>query len=282
MPKVFLLKKYIKIYQNISKPIILKWWVFFCFLFVLQSSIKILNMEIFNSTGKNVTKSDQLLVTKPIGALIIASTVDVDFLTTESIEVFVERLTGNLQITNGVMSLKDFILLTTFNGDAVTSDPNYKTTAECEISENGSIHLTEKDVIKIKLSGLKTTESYVLNTIEMPQTSEKVLQFDNRSMNADERQKAFDVYDCDLALIDNSDTIEEIAYTFLNDVVIRYTLHELRVLSRSIDPVGYIKQDGTVKSLFSGKLQLPMFGVKNIEIRKSQGTIINLLTRTEA
>jgi hypothetical protein len=101
-------------------------------------------------------------------------------------------------------------------------------------------------------------------------------------MNADERQKAFDVYDCDLVLLDNSDTIEEVAYTYLNDVVIRYTIHELRILSRSVDPVGYVRQDGTVKSLFDGKLQLPLFGVKNIEIRKTQGTIINLLTRIEA
>lgn len=239
-------------------------------------------MEIFNSSGKNITKSDVLLVTKPIGALIVSSSLEVDALTTESIEVFVERLSGNIQITEGVMALKDFILLTTFNGDAVSADANYKTTAECELAENGAIVLSEKDVIKIKLSGLKTAETYVINTIEMPQLSDKVLQFTNRSMNADERQKAFDVYDCDLALLDDSATIEEIAYTYLNDVVVRYTLHELRVLSRSVDPVGYVKNDGTVKSLFNGKLQLPLFGVKNIEIRKSQGSIINLLTRIEA
>jgi hypothetical protein len=239
-------------------------------------------MEVFNSTGKNLTKSDVLLITKPIGSLIISSTLDVDLLTTEKIEVFVERLSGNLQITEGVMALKDFILLTTFNGDAVTADSVFKLTAECELAEDGAIHLNEKDVIKIKLSDLKPTEAYVINTIEMPQVSEKVLQFSNRSMNADERQKAFDVYDCDLALIDNSTTIEEVSYTFLNDVVVRYTLHELRVLSRSVDPVGYVRQDGTVKSLFTGKLQLPLFGVKNIEIRKSQGVIINLLTRVEA
>lgn len=239
-------------------------------------------MEIFNSTGKNLTKSDLLLVTKPIGALIVASSLDVDSLTSETIEVFVERLSGNVQITNGVMSLKDFILLTTFNGDAVTADSTYKTTAECEIAENGAIQLAEKDVIKIKLSGLKGAESYVLNTLEMPQTTEKVLQFSNRSMNSDERQKAFDVYDCDLCLIDNSNTIEEVAYTYLNDVVIRYSLHELRVLSRSVDPVAYVRQDGSVKSLFTEKLQIPLFGVKNIEIRKTQGTVINLLTRLEA
>lgn len=239
-------------------------------------------MEIFNSSGKNTTKSDLLLVTKPIGAILVSSSVAVDDLTTESIEVFVERLEGNKQITEGVMALKDFILMTTFNGDAVTSDENFQTTAECELAEGGAISLNEKDVIKIKLTGLKASQTYQLNTVEMPQLSDKILQFSNRSMNADEKQKAFDVYDCDLAVIDNSNTIEEVSYTFLNDVVVRYTLHELRVLSRSVDPVAYVKNDGTVKSLFTDKLQLPLFGVKNIEIRKSQGTIINLLTRIEA
>jgi hypothetical protein len=239
-------------------------------------------MELFNSQGQNVTKSPVLLVTKAIGALIVSTTLDVEALTTEQISIEVEKLTGNLQITKGFMSLADFIYLTTFNGDAVTADPTYKTTAECEICENGAIFLNEKDVIKIQLTGLKTAETYVLNGIEMPQTSEQTLSFENKSMASDEKNKVFDIYHCDLALLDNSNTIEEVSYTYFNDVVVRYTLHELRVLSRSVDPVAYVKQDGTVKSGFTAKLQLPLFGVRAIEIRKTQGSIVNLLTRLEA
>ncbi|WP_300976891.1 hypothetical protein [Flavobacterium sp.] len=240
-------------------------------------------MEIFNSKGKNLTKSDVLLVTKPIGSLIVSSSLDFDALTNEQIEIFVERISGNVPVTNGLMFLKDFLLLTTFNGDALTSDAVYKLTAECEIAEDGAIALSEKDVIKIRLANLKGNETYVLNTIEMPQLSPKEpLRFDNRSMNADERQKSFDIYDCDLALLDDSETIEEVSYTFLNDVVVRYTMHELRVLSRGVDPVAYVKQDGTVKSTLLNKLQLPLFGVKAIEIRKTQSQIVNLITRIEA
>jgi hypothetical protein len=239
-------------------------------------------MEIFNSSGKNVTKSEVLPITKAIGSILVSSSLSVDALTTEQIKVEVEKLSGNLEITKGFMSLKDFILLTTFNGDAVTSDETFETTAECEICEDGSIHLDEKDVIKIQLSGLKAAETYVLNVIEMPQTSNKVLALENKSMASDEKSKTFDVYDSDLVVIDNDSSIEELAYTFLNDVVVKYTLHELRVLSRSIDPVGYVKKDGTVKGLFAGKLQLPLFGVKSIEVRKTQGKIINLIVRKEA
>jgi hypothetical protein len=239
-------------------------------------------MEIFNSAGKALEKSEVLLLTKSISSLVVSSSVPVDTMDDEQISIEVERLSGNLEITKGNMSLKDFILLTTFNGDAVTSDEVYETTAECEICENGAIHLDEKDVIKIRLSGLNPAETYVLNGIEAPDTSLSVLSLENKSMASDEKSKVFDVYDCDIVLLDSHSSIEEIAYTYINDVVVKYTLHELKVLSRSIDPVGYVRKNGTVKASFVGKLQLPLFGVKSIEIRKTQGTIINMVVRKEA
>ena len=239
-------------------------------------------MEIFTSEGKAITKSGVLLQTKSIGSLVVSSSLDVEALTTEQIKIEVEKLNGNEEITKGFMPLADFIYMTTFNGDAITSDATYKTTAHCEICQDGAIHLGEKDVIKIELQGLKTTEVYVLNGIEEPQVSSKTLSFANKSMAADDKNKVFEVQDCDLAIIDNSNTIEEVAYTFKNGVVVKYTLHELRVLSRAIDPVAYVKQDGTTKSGFASKLQLPLFGVDQIEVRKAQGSIINLLVRLEA
>lgn len=239
-------------------------------------------MEIFNSQGKAVTKSGVQVLNKAIGSVIIAMSLDVEALTTEQISIEVEKLTGNEEITKGFMALADFIYMTTFNGDAITSDVNYKTTAQCEICEDGSIELGEKDVIKIELIGLKTAETYVINGIEEPQTSSKTLSFENKSMGADDKSKTFDVAMCDIAILDNSDTILEVAYSFENGVVVKYTLHEIRVLSRSVDPLAYVRQDGTVKSGFASKIQLPLFGVNSIEVRKAQGSIVNLIVRREA
>lgn len=239
-------------------------------------------MEIFNSQGKNITKSGSLLVTKAFGSLLVSSSLDVEALTTEQIKVEVERKSGNLEITKGFMSLADFIYLTTFNDDAITSNPAYKTLALCEVAEDGAIFLEEKDVIKVELQGLKTAETYVLNTIEEPQITEKVLSFENKSMASDDKDKTFDIEHCDLAVIDNDASIQEVAYTFLNDVVVKYTMHELQCLSRQVDPVAYVRQDGTTKSGFLAKLQLPLFGVKKINVRKNQGSIINLICRIEA
>ncbi|SNS02501.1 hypothetical protein [Flavobacterium sp. ov086] len=239
-------------------------------------------MEIFNSQGKNITKSGVLLQTKSFGSLIVSSSLDLEALTTEQIKIEVERKTGNLEITKGFMSLFDFIALTTFNDDAVTADAAYKITAVCEVAEDGAVYLDEKDVIKIELQGLKTAETYVLNTVEEPQVSEKVLSFENKSMSSDDKDKNFEIEHCDLCLLDNSSSITEVAYTFLNENVVKYTLHELRCLSRQVDPVAYVRQDGSVKSAFASKIQLPLFGVKSINIRKEQGSIVNLLCRIEA
>ena len=239
-------------------------------------------MEIFTTKDTTLTKSGVLLITKSIGELIIGSTRDINSFTTEQISIEVEKIGGNLQITNGFMSLRDFILLTTFNADAVTSDPAYKTTAVCEICEDGAIQLADKDVIKIQLTGLISGQTYVVNALEMPSTSHKVLNFENKSMASDEKSKFFDVDACDLVLIDNSTTIEEIALTYLNGVTVRYTLWEVQVQSRAVDPVAYVQQDGKVTSAFPAKLQIPLFGVQQLEIRKEQGAVINLIQRLEA
>lgn len=238
-------------------------------------------MEIFNSQGKNITKSGVLLLNKSFSSLIFSSSLDLEALTTELIKIEVERKSGNLEITKGTMSLFDFVALTTFDGDAVMASPSFKTIAVCEIATDGYIPLEEKDVIKVELSGLKTAETYVLNTVEEPQVSNKVLSFENKSMSSDDRDKTFEIEHCDLALLDNSNDITEVSYTFFNDVPVKYTMHELRALSGQVDPVAYVKQDGTVKSSFASKIQIPLFGVKSINIRKVQGSIINLICRLE-
>lgn len=240
-------------------------------------------MEIINTKDRNIANTGTLLVTKSIGSLIVASTLPFAQLTTEKIKIEIERANGsNFEITKGNMSLKDFILLTTYNDDAITADQNYALTAECEICEGGSIQLNEKDVIRIELTGLKTAETYVLNGIEEPATSHAVLSFEQKSMSSDDTNKIFQVHGHDLAILDKHSSIEEVAYTFDNGQVVKYTLFELSVLSRAIDPVAYVKADGTVQSGFADKLQLPLFGVDAIEIRKSQGALINLILRKEA
>ena len=225
-------------------------------------------MEIYKGTGKTTTGT--ILLTKSISTLIIATTLEYNQLTTETIRVEVERANGsNFEITKGSMFLKDFILANTYGEDAFVADTvrDYGLIAVCEICNEGSIHLFEKDVIKVTLNGLDATKTYA---------------FEHKSMSADDTNKDFNVSGYDILVLDKSDTIEEINYTFDNGQVVKYTLYELEAMSKSIDPVSYVKKNGTVLSAFPDKIQLPLLAVSNINIRKLGGVggaVINLILR---
>ena len=225
-------------------------------------------MEIYKGTGKTTTGT--ILLTKSISTLIIATTLEYNQLTTETIRVEVERANGsNFEITKGSMFLKDFILANTYGEDAFVADTvrDYGLIAVCEICNEGSIHLFEKDVIKVTLNGLDATKTYAV---------------EHKSMSADDTNKDFNVSGYDILVLDKSDTIEEINYTFDNGQVVKYTLYELEAMSKSIDPVSYVKKNGTVLSAFPDKIQLPLLAVSNINIRKLGGVggaVINLILR---
>lgn len=237
-------------------------------------------MEIYNATGAVGTGT--ILLTKSISTIIIATNLEFAELINETIRVEVERANGsNFEITKGSMLLTDFILANTYGEDAIVSDSvrGYKTIAVCEICNDGSIHLYEKDVIKIELKSLDATKTYVLNCLEEPQTSTQVYSFEHKSMAAEDTNKDFNVSGYDICVLDKSNTIEEINYTFDNGQVVKYTLFELEAMSKSIDPIALVKTNGTVASAYTGKIQLPLLAVSSLNIRKSQGTVLNLTLR---
>lgn len=238
-------------------------------------------MEIYKGTGKTTTGT--ILLTKGISAFVIGTSRAFDALTTETIRVEIERANGsNFEITKGTMALADFILATTYGEDAVTSSADYETIAVCEIIAHGAIHLFEKDVIKVTLAGLKTTETYVLNGIEEPETGTEVYSFERKSMAPDDTNKDFNVAGFDILILDKSQDIEEINYTFDNGRTVKYTMFELEAMSSAIDPVAYVKKDGSVTSKFSTKIQLPLIAVNNVNIRKVQGTqVVSLILRNQ-
>ncbi|WP_286968251.1 hypothetical protein [Flavobacterium sp. UBA4854] len=240
-------------------------------------------MEIYN--GKDKTTTGTILLTKGVSAFVVASSRAFEDFTTETIRVEIERANGsNFEITKGTMALTDFILATTYGEDAVTSDSKrtLKTIAVCEIIAHGAIHLFEKDVIKVTLAGLKTTETYVLNGIEEPETGTEVYSFERKSMAPDDTNKDFNVAGFDILILDKSADIEEVNYTFENGRTVKYTMFELEAMSASIDPVAYVKDDGTVASRFNSKIQLPLIAVNNVNIRKVAGTaVVSLILRNQ-
>lgn len=235
-------------------------------------------MKITTLTG--VLKSNELTVTKSIGSLILCFDGNLDALLNEKISAYIERANGSNVILANKVNLKDFILSSTYGGEAVQSNADFGTIAVCEIAHEGSIYLAEKESIKIVLEDLRSAHTYELYGIEHAVPTNDLYFFEQKSVASEEVNKKVDVKGFDLAIITMDNTVSDISYSFENGQVVKFLPFELRALSVDVDPVQYLKNDGTVSQVLEGRLALPLVHVDFIEINKSQGQIVNFVVRT--
>lgn len=235
-------------------------------------------MKIKSITG--VTKSDEITVTKSIGSLVLAvDGLALDALTTEKISVYIERGNGSNVILANKVLLLDFILASTFGGEATQSDATYETVAVCELAVEGGIFLAEKESIKIVLEDLNALKTYDLYGIEEPSLTNQLYHFEQKTVASEEFSKKVDVLGFDLAVMTTHATIQDVSYKFTNGQIVKYLPFELQALSRDIDPIQAINGTAVLQGV-SSRLTLPLLGVESIEINKSQGAVINFVVRT--
>lgn len=227
----------------------------------------------------NVTKSQEISVTKGIGSLIIATTKSLHEIDSEKISIYIERANGsNIYLANKV-PLLDFILASTYGNEAVQSEGTQRTIALCELALDGSIFLADKEQIKIQLEDLELTTSYVLNGIEEPASTDKLYFFEQKTIASEEFNKKLDISGFDLAVMTKKPSLQDISYTFENQKVVKYNPFELQTLSSNVDPITSIDKEGTVQQRLADRLVLPLVHVDYIEINKSQGEVINFVVR---
>lgn len=234
-------------------------------------------MKIATITG--VTKSPELTVTKSIGSLIVSSDLALSALTTEKISVYIERGNGSNVILANKVLLKDFILASTYGTENTQSDANNALVALCEIAEEGSVFLAEKESIKIVLEDLISAKRYDLHGIEEPVATNNLYFFEQKTVASEEFNKKIDVQGFDLAIMTVDNSVSDLSYQFQNGQVVKYLPFELQTLSRDIDPIQAILSDGKVVQGLTDRLTLPLVAVVGIEINKSQGAVINFVVR---
>ncbi|OXA70335.1 hypothetical protein B0A67_16220 [Flavobacterium aquidurense] len=234
-------------------------------------------MKIATITG--VTKSPELTVTKSIGSLIISSDLALSGLTTEKISVYIERGNGSNVILANKVLLKDFILASTYGTENTQSDDDNALIALCEIADEGSVFLAEKESIKIVLEDLIAGKRYDLHGIEEPVATNNLYFFEQKTVASEEFNKKIDVQGFDLAIMTVDETVSDLSYQFQNGQVVKYLPFELQTLSRDIDPIQAVLADGKVLQGLSDRLTLPLVAVVGIEINKSQGAVINFVVR---
>lgn len=115
--------------------------------------------------------------------------------------------------------------------------------------------------------------------MEDDEDTEHLLEFETKSISSEDTTKVVQVAGNDLCVMSKDNNINEIAFTYENGNVVKMTLHELVCASKEVDPIAYVRNDGTVQSGFSDLIQFPLESVNAIEIRKTQGSLVNLFLR---
>jgi hypothetical protein len=236
--------------------------------------------ELFRSLATQ-TQSPEILTTKGFGCLIVSTACTMAELTTESISLWVEKDGRNIDIAKDVL-LKDFMLLGTFGEDCIVYSSEFTTIANIDLTEDGGyISLKDNETIKFKLSNLKLNKLYVVNSIEEPVPSTEVIMYERKSMASEDVNRDFDTKGYDLVSLQKSSTINEIALTFDNGTVCKYTPFELECVAKSIDQGMVLTADGKLLSSIDDRLVFPIKGVVNLNIRKTPGTRLDLTMRID-
>lgn len=259
---------------------------FFCAVFwgINNKINNVSKMEIVVVTGK--TKTDELRITRAIGALGIAMTQPFSALTNETISAYIERADGNNTDILSNISLKAFM------AGSVSEAPAIFQTAEgcsalAEICENGSIVLQETEAIRIKLDGLKSAVTYELHGIEYPQYSPETVKWSRKNLLMGETERKLNVANEELAVIENPDGISEVSVTYENGLTVKYTRKELDFISRDLDPVKIVDSDATTlkgrtQFDFPNMLNFPLVGVASVDFKKLSDQAVTIYLKNDS
>jgi hypothetical protein len=229
-------------------------------------------MEIYNESGK--LKTPILRVSKSIGALLITSNQEFSQLSAEKITAHIERANGNNEEIATNISLKAFIATSVFGETSIRSNMNDGFSVLVDLANEGSLIMSEDETLVISLSGLRSTQNYTLNGIEMPVKSAENVFFTEKVLLAGQKNRKFDVTPFDEAFIDGDFSTVKLEYaTDQGNSTIELTKKELRAISHEDGSLVYGTSDVINETTFS------IVGVINLEIFTEMGMQITLVLR---
>lgn len=237
-------------------------------------------MEFYNETGK--TKTGELRITRPIGAVLIKMSQNFAALSNETITAFIERANGNNTTILTDVPLKAFIAAST-SGQSSIFEEDQSLTALLEICENGSINLQDTESIKIKLDGLKSAVTYTLFGIEFPTYSDDVISISRKNLLAGETDRLFDVHSQELMVIEGVDSLLEMNVAFSNGKNCKYIPEEIKAISRDLDAVKLVTIGATPSVAYdlAGLITFPLVEVNTIDIKKKSGEAVTIYLKND-
>lgn len=242
-------------------------------------------MKVISFTG--VTDTPEYKVNKSTQALLIRTTASFDELALTTIDLSVVKANGNNIIIASKLKLHDFIIGSTYGGEAIHTSGTFKTVAICELTDgDGAFPILDNENIIFSFSKCDDTKTFEVYAMDDPLTSGDLVKFDQKVLLTEEPSKTFQMSGYDLLLIDNSsNALESVTLYYSNGTNIQYPIAELDAMMKDIDPVALIDSDGAVKQNL-GRIVVPLsspvsdLSIDKIDFYKNTAGSVPLVLRS--
>jgi hypothetical protein len=243
-------------------------------------------MNIINRSAANPAQVMENQIQKGIGSIVFLSTMEFTALDGHKISLYLERQNGNnIDITEGLIDLKMFLLSATYGSDAITSlvtgGITYKTCAVIELAEAGFIEMGSHDRLNVRLEGMSAGEAYLIDGWEENEPSKEIYEYRMRTVPADQDVYTVDVDNFDTLVMQEVPEVAEMKFVHDNGIITTHTYREIHALSQDLDPVALVKSNGTVLSGIPGFIQFPVKDIRGIEFRKTGAVTVKVLVRKD-
>lgn len=221
---------------------------------------------------------------KPIGSILFGSSLLVNQLTTETINIRVIRPNKGepLLIHNEDIPLAAYLLAATLSGNLIAANPDRSFATECIIplTIGGNIPLSDNDVIRIEVKGLSITANYVFEGIQASYNSSHAMTYVKKNAPRDNTNIDFAVQGYDLGVLALTSDITSVDIRYSNGFLSSLTFNEFKSLLNRTFGVIQIKTDGTSVLTLSNYVQIPLVGISMLTIKKDTATsVTNLYLR---
>lgn len=232
-------------------------------------------MKIIDTSATKQT-SAVVELQKPIGSILFGSSVSVDNLTKETINIRIIRPNKGepILIHNEDIPLAAYLLAATMSGNPIAANPERRFETQCVIplTIGGNIPLSDNDVIRFELKGLNKDFVYVLEGIQASYNGVHAMTYVKKNAPKDNTNIDFSVQGYDLAVLALTDDITSVDIRYSNGFLSSLSIEEFKDLLNRTHGVAQIFSDGTLALSFKYLVQVPLVGISMLTIKKDTAT----------
>ena len=235
-------------------------------------------MNLLDTTGKTIA-SAIVEYKKPICGFMFTFNGKLTDLTTETVLIKVVRTdtSKNVSIHKEAVLLADYIYLATYLGNPIGSDSRDSVQVRVPLTLKGNIVPTDSDFISFEFKNLKTTKSYVFNSLEASFNATTAMTYTKLTQPKDNSSIDFLVNGYDSAVLTVTSDITAVTTRYLNGYQKIQTIAEFRAEIEQANGVAYIDYLGVVYQSLGSKLLIPLYGVSMMTFTKDAPTAVTTM-----